>query len=95
MTLLFTVQTRCTAPTAATSVATETSGLWPLRGFTLIELMVTLVVFGILLTVGVPAFREFTMTNAMAARVNAFVSDLTYVRNEAIKRNGQPTVAQS
>lgn len=95
MTFLFTAPTHCSAPLPATSVAAETSGLWPSRGFTLIELMVTLVVFGILLTVGVPAFREFTMTNAMAARVNAFVSDLTYARNEAVKRNARVTICKS
>ena len=70
-------------------------GLTLRNGFTLLELMVTLLLFSIILTVGVPTFREFTLTNQMATRVNALVSDLTYARNEAVKRNLRVTTCKS
>ena len=57
--------------------------------------MVTLLLFAIILTVGVPSFREFTLTNQMATRVNALVSDLTYARSEAVKRNLRVTTCKS
>ena len=70
-------------------------GLTLRNGFTLLELMVTLLLFSIILIVGVPTFREFTLTNKMATRVNTLVSDLTYARNEAVKRNSGVTVCKS
>ncbi|MBT8444473.1 MAG: prepilin-type N-terminal cleavage/methylation domain-containing protein, partial [Gammaproteobacteria bacterium] len=40
------------------------------NGFTLVELMVTMLVAAIVLGVGIPAFSSFVSTNQMAAAVN-------------------------
>lgn len=58
-------------------------------GFTLIELMVTLVVAGILLMIAVPSFVSLTQTNRVAGEVNGLSAALQYARAEAIKE-GQP-----
>lgn len=78
-----------------TPVFRSNSGLRLQNGFTLLELMVTLLLFAIFVTLGVPTFRDFTLTNRMATRVNALVSDLTYARNEAVKRNSGVTICKS
>lgn len=57
-------------------------------GFTLIELMVTLVVAGVLLAVGIPGYRSLTVGNHLSTVSNQLVSALQVARMEAIKRNG-------
>lgn len=66
-----------------------------LRGFTLIELMTTLSIAAVLLTVGVPNFQEFIKSNTLSTQVNHFVSDLNFTRSEAIKRSGRVTMCRS
>lgn len=56
-------------------------------GFTLIELMVTLVILVISLTIAVPAFQSMLQKNRITGAVNALVADLQLARQEAIKRN--------
>jgi type IV fimbrial biogenesis protein FimT len=67
----------------------------PLRGFTLIELMVTLAVATILLTVALPNFQTFIKRNALTARTNNFIADLHFARSEAAKRGGDVSVCPS
>lgn len=56
-------------------------------GFTLLELMITLTIGGILLAVAVPAFRSMTVNSRLTAQANELVSALNLARSEAIKRN--------
>ena len=56
------------------------------RGFSLLELMVTLLVGGIVLGIGVPSFMEFQRNNAMITQANDLVSGLYLARTEAVKR---------
>lgn len=65
------------------------------RGFTLIELMVTLAVAVVLLTVGVPGFKSMIERNKNAAAVNGFISSMTYARSEAVKRGAYVSVCAS
>lgn len=53
------------------------------RGFTLIELMVTLSVLAILVSVGIPSMQNFLSTNRRAAAVNDFVSAAQRARSTA------------
>ncbi len=59
----------------------------PVRGLTLIELLVALAVLAVLLAAGVPAFSALAAGNRAAAAVNAVATDLAYARGEAVRRN--------
>lgn len=64
-------------------------------GFTLIELMVTLAVLGILLTVAVPNFQMFVMNNRMVTQANDLITSFNMARSEAVKRAANVTVCAS
>ena len=65
------------------------------NGFTLYELLVTVVVIGIIMSIGLPNFLEFTRNNRMAATSNDLLSAFTLARTEAIKRKAPVTVCSS
>lgn len=62
------------------------------KGFTLMELLITLVLIGILAGVGIPAYFNVITTNRMAAEMNAFVGDLQLARSEAIKEGADASL---
>ncbi|MGH8476911.1 MAG: GspH/FimT family pseudopilin [Methylococcales bacterium] len=64
------------------------------RGFTLIELIVTMGVAALLLTIGVPNFIELVRNHRMAAQYNDFVAALNSTRSEAIKRGTGITICK-
>lgn len=66
-----------------------------INGFTLIELMITLAIAAILLTVAVPSFRTFIENNKAITQVNDVVSAHNLARMEAIKRGSPVTVCTS
>lgn len=57
-----------------------------LDGFTLLELMVTLAVAAILVTIAIPSYRGLVQRNTVTAAVNDLVGDLNYARSEAVTR---------
>lgn len=65
------------------------------RGFTLVELMVTIAVLAVMLAIAVPSFQEFTRRNRVVAASNSLVSALALARSEAIKRAARVTVASA
>jgi type IV fimbrial biogenesis protein FimT len=60
-------------------------------GFTLWELLWTMLIVSIALGLGVPSFRTFALDARRTADVNAFVLAVQLARNEAAKR-GRPVV---
>lgn len=58
------------------------------RGFTLVELMITLAVAVVLLTIAVPSFRNITNTNKLTTAVNDVIASISTAKMEAIKRGG-------
>jgi type IV fimbrial biogenesis protein FimT len=56
------------------------------RGFTLIEVLVTITVAGILMAMAVPAFNSFVQNDRDVGQVNSLVESLNYARSESIKR---------
>lgn len=65
------------------------------RGFTLIELMVTLSVVGVLLAVSVQFTRAMLDSMRLSAFTNTFVAQLYLARSEAIKRNKPVAMCKS
>jgi type IV fimbrial biogenesis protein FimT len=55
-------------------------------GFTLIELIITLAIAAIVVTIGIPSFQGMMRNNRVAAHTNDFLSSLNLARSEAIKR---------
>ncbi len=63
-------------------------------GFTLIELVVTVAMAAIVLTVGVPSFKEMTRNNRMTTATNLLVGAANLARSEAIKRGISATLCK-
>ena len=59
----------------------------PMRGVTIIEMMVVVVVAAIILTLAVPSMREFLVRQRVAAVNAELVTDLQFARSEAVARN--------
>lgn len=57
-----------------------------IRGFTIIELMVTVAVLAVAVAIAVPTYTNMLINNRMASKTNEFVASLHYTRSEAVKR---------
>ncbi|MCS4279498.1 GspH/FimT family pseudopilin [Stenotrophomonas rhizophila] len=55
------------------------------NGFTLIELMVTIAVLAILITLGMPSFQGVLRSNRAATTTNELMASLALARSEALK----------
>lgn len=62
------------------------------EGVTLIELIITLAIIGIITFIGVPSFNNTIRSNRLATSANELVSSLELARNEAIERNRRVVV---
>jgi type IV fimbrial biogenesis protein FimT len=65
------------------------------RGFTLVEMLVTVCILGTLLAIAVPLARSFGHSMKLSSLSNAFLSQLHLARSEAIKRNGRVAICKS
>jgi type IV fimbrial biogenesis protein FimT len=65
------------------------------RGFTLLDLLITLTVAAILLSLSVPSFSTAIQNNRMTTQVNELNTALSLARSEAVKRNNNITICQS
>lgn len=65
------------------------------KGFTLIELIVTLTVAGILLTIAIPNFRNVIKNTQLTTDANELVTTLNTARSEAVKRAVPVAVCRS
>lgn len=59
----------------------------PSLGFTLLELMITLVLVAILLTIAVPSYRSLRQEQMVKAATQAIYTDLMLLKSESVKRN--------
>lgn len=65
------------------------------KGFTLLELMVTVAVAAVLLSVGVPSFRGVVMDNRMVRDSNQFVASINLARSSAVRFQRNATICTS
>lgn len=64
-------------------------------GFTIVELMVTIALLGILAAWAAPGFENIVRDNRQATQINDFVSSVQMARSEAIKRGASVTLCTS
>lgn len=64
-------------------------------GFSLLELIVTLAVAGILGALAVSGYGNFVQTSRLTTLTNDFIADVNLARSEAIKRNSIVTICKS
>lgn len=55
-------------------------------GFTIVELMVTILVMAVLIVLAIPNYRTFILNNQIIAESNQLIGDLQFAREEAIRR---------
>jgi type IV fimbrial biogenesis protein FimT len=65
------------------------------RGFTLIELMVTLAIVVIASSIAIPSWRSITASNNIRGMINDWTLSTQFAKAEAIKRNISITVCPS
>ncbi|MBS1187163.1 MAG: prepilin-type N-terminal cleavage/methylation protein [Burkholderiaceae bacterium] len=63
------------------------------RGFTAIELMITVVIAAILLSIGIPSFRSLIDNQRMTTAVNDLYAAILLARAEAVQRGGRVDLA--
>ena len=83
---LITVRTPMRASARLPRAAKTTAGDGQ-RGFTLVELLVTLTIATILMMIAVPSFKNLTLSNRLTTSANDIISSLSVARMEAVKRN--------
>ena len=67
----------------------------PQKGFTLLELMVTIGIAGILLAIAVPALGTFIRGSRLSGASREFIVDFALARNEAVLRGGTVSICTS
>ena len=65
------------------------------RGFTIIELMVALVVVAILAVVAAPGFGEYFAAQRVKGAAEELLTDMQFARMESVQKNAQVTFAMS
>ena len=67
----------------------------PNRGFTLLELLVTLVIMAVLVALAAPNLRNLILRQSVDSAAALLVSDFRYARSEALKRSRVVVVCAS
>jgi len=65
------------------------------KGFTLVELMITISIASILLAVAVPSYQSLMRESRLTTQANELMTALHYARSEAIKRGMRVTICKS
>jgi type IV fimbrial biogenesis protein FimT len=65
------------------------------RGFTLVELMITVAIAVVLIMIAVPSFKTITLSNKLTTTANDLVGAINSARMEAVKRNTSTQVCSN
>ncbi len=65
------------------------------KGYTLYELLITTLVVGVLVSIGVPSFVSFGQNSRMTASVNDLLGSFHLARSEAARSKGNVTICAS
>lgn len=65
-----------------------------LSGFTLLELIITVAIAGIMLAIAIPSFQGQINSSRLATQTNDLMAALNYARSEAITRGSDITIAR-
>ena len=61
------------------------------KGFTIIELVVTLAIIAILAAIAAPSFREYLATQRLKGAITELSTDLQFARSESVQKNAAIT----
>jgi len=65
------------------------------NGFSLIEVIVTMAIAAIVLSIGVPSFQSYTQNNRQTIAINELATALQLARNSAVSRRVDVTLCKS
>jgi len=68
---------------------------YKMRGVTLLELMIALLIASVMLTIGIPSFRAVIDNQRLTVATNEMVMSLNLAKSEAIKRVAYVTICKS
>jgi type IV fimbrial biogenesis protein FimT len=74
---------------------TSIRALRPEAGFTMIELMITIMVGAILMAIAVPSFQSMIAGNRLTTQANDLIGAINYARSEAISHNTTATFCRA
>lgn len=68
---------------------------YPVPGFTLFELLITIVVVGVILVLGIPSMTEYAKNSRMTGTANDLMSSFQLARTEATRAKTNVTICAS
>ncbi|MDO4905572.1 MAG: GspH/FimT family pseudopilin [Lautropia sp.] len=67
----------------------------PIAGFTLVEMLVVMAIFGIVAAIAAPSFRDYALRRSIAVQVSDLAGALRLARSEALKRGKEVSLCPS